>query len=142
MTRVWLRVVGSGAERERLERLVAELGLQSHITFLGQQKREDVHALMTGALFMIFPSVWYETFGLTVLESGLVGTPSLVSSPTTTADLIEDRQNGLLFSRSNPEDLLRKIRWALKYPDEMKVMGDVRTRTLLIYSRMPIVNCW
>ena len=123
-----LLIVGDGPEREALEKLSSDLGLQASVSFLGKQPNEEVLPLMRKAEFLVFPSIWYETFGLTVLEAGLVRTPSIVSSPTTTSGLLVDMETGLLFPSGNDEVLAEKIKWAFEHAEEMTDMAEaVRT---------------
>ena len=125
-----LLIVGDGLERAALESLTssfvsnAESLMPSTIHFLGQQPKESVLVLMRNAQFLVFSSIWYETFGLTVLEAGLEGTPSVVSAPTTTSGLISDRQNGLVYPLGDDAELAEKIEWAFDHPAEMKKMGE------------------
>ncbi|MEI6891603.1 MAG: glycosyltransferase family 4 protein [Pontiella sp.] len=123
-----LLIVGDGPEREALESLSSALGLPSSVSFLGQQPKESVLSLMRNAYIFIFPSVWYETFGLTVLEAGLCETPSLVSSPTTTSGLISDKESGLLFSLGDDLELAERLEWAFLHPEEMREVGETAKR--------------
>src|SRR5690606_33853764 len=66
--RVYLRVVGDGATRAKLEAQVTALGMSSQVTFLGQLSREGVrdelrrcHALVSCSLV--------ESFGVTLIET-------------------------------------------------------------------------
>jgi glycosyltransferase involved in cell wall biosynthesis len=118
-----LLIVGDGPERDSLEKLTSDLGSLASVNFLGKQPKEEVLSLMRDAAFLVFPSVWYETFGLTVLEAGMQGTASIVSSPSTTAGMIEDLQTGRIFEQGNDADLAEKLGWAFANSDQMRAMG-------------------
>ena len=49
------------------------------VIFLGNRSGEDVRSLMRESKATILPSEWWETFGLTVIESISEGTPVVVS---------------------------------------------------------------
>lgn len=119
-----LLIVGDGPERAALETLSSDTCPPSSVTFLGQQPKESVLSLMRDAQFLVFPSVWYETFGLTVLEAGLCNTPAIISAPTTTSGMIQDGRSGLLYELGNTIALAEKIEWAFLHPAEMQKMGD------------------
>ena len=69
-----LVIVGDGPLRAELEarRL-------SNVTFLGWMPKQQVAAYMLRARALIFPSEWYETFGLTVVEAMASGLPVVAS---------------------------------------------------------------
>lgn len=64
---------------EQTSRVVAELGLEEYVRFLGYVPHEDLPPLYSGAVAGALVSL-YEGFGLPVLESLACGTPMLVSN--------------------------------------------------------------
>ena len=52
---------------------------------------------MKGARALIFPSRWYETAGLTVLEAQTLKIPAIVSKYCAASEFIEEGKNGFLF---------------------------------------------
>ncbi|MDF7825432.1 glycosyltransferase family 4 protein [Pontiellaceae bacterium B12227] len=122
-----LLIVGDGPEREALEVLTKSYQL-SAVSFLGKKPKNEVLQLMQKAQLLVFTSIWYETFGLTVLEAGLCETPSLVSAPTTTSGLIVNMTSGLLYATGDSEEMAEKIEWAFEHPDEMQAMGVAARR--------------
>ncbi|NJR39884.1 MAG: glycosyltransferase family 4 protein [Leptolyngbyaceae cyanobacterium CSU_1_4] len=118
-----LKIVGDGILQDSLQRQVQRAGLSQRIEFLGWQKKPEVLALMQKAQFLIFPSVWYETFGLSMIESFACSVPVIASRLGGMAEIVEDRQTGLLFEAGNPQDLAEKINWAIANPERMLTMG-------------------
>lgn len=71
------RLVLCGAlddRRRAVEALSASLGLGPRILFLGYQPENDLTALIQGARFLVFPSL-FEGFGIPVLEAFRLGVP-------------------------------------------------------------------
>ena len=72
---VHLVLAGDGVDREKLEDQVAELQLESHVTFLGfVSEAKKLELLQTADLFCS-PAIYGESFGIVLLEamaSGLV----------------------------------------------------------------------
>jgi glycosyltransferase involved in cell wall biosynthesis len=67
-----LVVVGEGPQRALLE------GRHTNgVQFLGWRDREQVRRLMLTARALVFPSIWYESFALTVVEALAAGLPVL-----------------------------------------------------------------
>lgn len=91
-------VVGDG---ELLEELKARFGGPgSSISFVGWKQPQEVADYIRRARCFVFPSLWYETFGLTVCEALAQGVPCLVSSDTAAVDFI-DGMNGRVFPRND-----------------------------------------
>jgi glycosyltransferase involved in cell wall biosynthesis len=118
--RIPLRIIGDG---EGSERVAAASGQHTGVQFLGRQSAAEVVAAMAGARFLVFPSIWYETFGLTIIEAYAVGIPVIASNLGVMSTLVRDRQTGLHFLPGDAEDLVRQVEWALAHPDDMNRMG-------------------
>jgi glycosyltransferase involved in cell wall biosynthesis len=69
-----LKIGGEGPEREKLESLIQEYGLDSSVKLLGGCKRDDVLEQMQKADFFVHPSD-YETFGVVLIEAMSCGLP-------------------------------------------------------------------
>ena len=91
----WLRVVGDGPERPRLERLARKLGLKDHVYFLGYRPRDQIRDLLADADVFVLPAK-LESFGLAALEARAAGLPVVAMAATGVADFIHDEREGLL----------------------------------------------
>lgn len=118
-----LKIIGDGPLRSKLEAQVEAAGLSSRVKFLGWQEKATVLQFMRQAQFLVFPSVWYETFGLSVIEAFASGIPVIASRLGCMAELIEEKENGLLFEPGNPQDLAAKVAWAIAHPNTIQSMG-------------------
>ena len=61
-------IIGSGPERESLERLAAECQASDQITFTGSLSGEQLVRLLNEHRLMVIPSRWNEPFGVVALE--------------------------------------------------------------------------
>ena len=111
-----VRVAGSGEE-------VNVLSASSSVSLLGSLPKELLLPEVRKALAVIVPSIWYETFGMVVLEAFASGVPVIASRIGSLEELVDDHETGLLFEPGNSADLARKMRWALDNPDQMAKMG-------------------
>src|SRR5258705_10926100 len=75
-TELPLRIVGDGPLADDVRE--AERATPG-IEWMGRQNRAEVARLMGEATLLICPSVWYEGFGLVVIESFASGTPVIAS---------------------------------------------------------------
>jgi glycosyltransferase involved in cell wall biosynthesis len=78
--------------------------------------------MMGGARALVFPSEWYEPFGRVAIESFAKGTPVITSRLAGMAEIVREGETGLLFNPGDPEDLARKMDWAIEHPDEIRAM--------------------
>jgi len=71
-----LRILGEGSEKERLTRLVRDLGVEDRVLLMGFQK--NPYAWMVGADLFVLSSRW-EGFGHVITEAMACGTPVLAA---------------------------------------------------------------
>jgi glycosyltransferase involved in cell wall biosynthesis len=96
--------VGDGPLRQEIETLAPN----AQIT--GWVSNRDVVQKLRIARSLVFPSLWYETFGLSVREALANGVPPIVRDNTTSAEVIEHGRNGLLFKSGDIDSLISQIR--------------------------------
>lgn len=80
----------------------------------------QLEKIMDESDILVAPSVWYETFGFTVLEALSYGVPVIVSESVGSKDLIQDERNGFIVNEKNFQDILLRI---LSDRDCLKVMN-------------------
>jgi len=77
------------ADRERLERRLAELGVAGDVLLPGFVPEPALPAVYQAARLFVFPSL-YEGFGLPVAEALACGTPAIVGDTPALAELVTD----------------------------------------------------
>ncbi|UKT62404.1 glycosyltransferase [Pedobacter mucosus] len=118
-----IKIVGTGP----LESLVQEYSASNlNIEFLGEQNREEVNHLLEKCTALIFPSIWFETFGMVIIEAFAKGKPVIASNLGNISNLIKDGYNGYLFEPGSENDLYEKI---ISY-----INLDENTKTLLSFN--------
>jgi len=103
-------IFGDGPERGKVERLVAEHGLEDVIELPGFVDGERIDETMAHALCMVLPSR-REGYGMVVVEAASWGTPSVVvADPDNAAtELVDDGENGIVAPSTSPGDLAAAI---------------------------------
>lgn len=134
-----LKIVGDGPLRQSLEAIMQQAGLGDRVEFLGWQEKSNVLSLLQQAQLLVFPSEWYETFGLSVIEAFACGVPVLASALGCMKELVQDGVTGLHFAPGNAAALAEKIHWAAANPDAMTSMGR-RARKVYETLYTPEVN--
>ena len=114
---VELKIAGSGP-------LDALLPGNNNVIVLGRQNPSQIRQLMQQATFLIFPSEWYEGFPMVLLEAFAQGLPVLASRLGSMTNIIQDHENGLLYSPGNAEDLILKANWLLQNPQQTQRLGE------------------
>jgi glycosyltransferase involved in cell wall biosynthesis len=94
-----------------------------HIKLLGQLDAPHTLAYMKAARFLVFPSRWYEPFGMVLLEAAACGVPAIASCIGAIPELVADRRTGLLFDPDNFDELVEQVWWAWTHPVDMERMG-------------------
>jgi glycosyltransferase involved in cell wall biosynthesis len=122
-----LRIVGDGPLREELTGQVGAMGLTG-TELLGLVSSEKIAGLLHGARFLVFPSVWYEGFPLTIAEAFACGVPVIASRLGSVAEIVADGKTGLHFTAGDDADLAAKVEWAWTHPNEMEGMGRAARR--------------
>lgn len=103
-----LLIIGSGELQERMQQYILENNL-TQVVMLGYLTEEELIPYIQKALYLIMPSVTYETFGLTLLEAMACGTPALASASGGMPELVQDGVNGYLFESNNSRALLNVV---------------------------------
>ena len=118
-TRARLKIIGDGPLRGMVETAAAQPAAGIDYAGWVDMKKEN-YAPMGSARALIFPSIWYETQGMTIVESMATGTPVLASRLGSRAEMIDEGRTGYLFESGNPEDLAEKARLILSRAAQMR----------------------
>jgi glycosyltransferase involved in cell wall biosynthesis len=117
-----LEVIGDGPLRHALE-TEAQCGKSGKIRFRGWMAREQMLEVVKQSRFLIFPSEWYEGFGMTMIEAFACGVPVICSRLGAMREIVDDGRTGLHFNPGDADDLAQKVEWAWAHPEEIAVMG-------------------
>jgi glycosyltransferase involved in cell wall biosynthesis len=111
-----VRMAGSGLEMNQIANIPA-------VSALGELARPQVDVELRRATALVFPSIWFEPFGLVVIEAFANGTPVIASRIGGIPELVEDGVTGLLVEPGNAAEWAVKMQWALDHPERMAQMG-------------------
>lgn len=125
-----LLVAGRGPLEEPCRRLVAREGI-SGVELVGSLGRDEIGRLMAGAIAVVVPSVWYEPFGLSVLEAQARGRCVVASRSGGIPEIVEDRETGLLVEPGDERALGEALDEVLSDKALRQRLGEAaRTRAL------------
>lgn len=125
-----LTIVGDGPEGETLRR-----NAPTNVRFVGEKSRDEVLKLVQNAQFLVFPSICYEGFPMSILEAAALGTPALASRLGGRPETTIDGETGLLFESLNVEDFRCAARRLIDDPGFCRRLGEnARRRYERLYS--------
>ena len=111
-----LHIVGDGPMADR----VAEAAQNNPtIRWLGGIPHDEVLDIVGDARFLVFPSKWHETFGLTVIEAFAKGTPVVVAWMGAMRELVDDGRTGLHFQAGDAAGLAAKAQQLWNDPNAL-----------------------
>lgn len=84
--------------------------IPSNIILLGEVGRERLTKLYQTSSLLLYPTLCYESFPLTILEAGVNMLPILASNIGATASIVKSEVNGLLFDVGSVDSLVEEIR--------------------------------
>jgi glycosyltransferase involved in cell wall biosynthesis len=103
-----LILVGDGEEREMLEALSIQLGIQKYIQFVGELPHEKVQTFMHQADVFVLPSL-SEGLPNVILEAMACGLPIVATRVGGIPDLIKNGVHGYLVEAKKPDEIAEKI---------------------------------
>lgn len=123
-----------GIERERIEGIVEELGLQDYVTFPGRVDQQTLPYYYAAANVCVVPS-HYEPFGLVTIEAMASGTPVVGSNVGGLQFTVESEKTGLLCQPQDEVAFGKAIDRILSSPKWQKTLGvAARKRVETLFS--------
>ncbi|MBF0174690.1 MAG: glycosyltransferase [Magnetococcales bacterium] len=128
-----LAIVGDGVQRNHLESLAREAGLERAVIFTGQLQAQELRAwYLLGQVFILASA--FEPYGAVVHEALTAGIPVICSRVAGARDLIIDGDNGWLFDPWDIEELARCMTLAMAGCLPVELPGDVLPASLMPVS--------
>ena len=116
-------ILGDGPLRRELEQLARELGIESKVLFLGNQKA--VSPYLSVLDIACLSSNQPEGCSNAILEAMALGKPVVATRVGGNVELVKDGRTGLLVPIQNPKALADAILSLLNNPERAKEMGKL-----------------
>ena len=125
-----LLVVGDGQDRDRLEAMCEQLGLQENVQFIGRVPFDDVPKyLSVGDIFVSTPT--NEGIARSVLEAMSMQLPVVATRVGGTPEVIENGINGILVDVKSPEQIADGVRYISQSAKKRTEMGQKAREVIL-----------
>lgn len=122
-------IVGDGPERQYLENLVSELGVNKYVEFLGRVDDKEIIEQYSKAHIFILPSIHATKYfsaegqGMVNQEAQLMELPVISTNVGGIPEGILNGKSGFIVPEKNPKAIAEKIEILIKNPSLRKKMG-------------------
>jgi len=137
--KVRLLLVGDGEEKQSLERLVKELGLEEAVKFVGEVPNEKVPQYMVASDILVLPSL-SEGFPNVLLEAMASGLPIVATNVDGVPEIISHDENGLLVEPGDSHQLAEAILSLLQNDDMRRTFSQNNIKKAKSYSWSTVVD--
>ena len=126
--------------------LKAEIDAVANMQDIGFQSQASLKKLIREAKFVVVPSVVYESFGLSAIESISEGTPVLASDIGGLREILSESRAGVMFKSGNKKDLKETVKslWVdTKLLDDLRI-NSRRHHMMVVgaYSKILLRKCY
>jgi glycosyltransferase involved in cell wall biosynthesis len=128
--------VGTGGQKEELEALIKNNGMQNHIELTGWVDRADIPSLY-GVMDIYLHAAFLEPFGFVIPEAMVNAVPIVSTKTGSAADSIEHLKSGYLIDYHSSEQISEGIDFMMTH-DKKKIgqAGKLIALDLFPFSRM------
>lgn len=132
-----VRVIGDGPQRQELEKLARDFGVERELQFLGYVSDEQCHVTLQDITAVVMPSLGGEVFGLVAAENMQRGRLVIASNLGALSEVLGD--SGMTFVTGDAVDLARCMEKLIANPhfaDEIRVRASGRIAALFTQEKM------
>ena len=122
-TDMHLKIIGTSADNLEAELKASLEGRRHNIEFLGFQPFDKIAPWLQRCRATIVPSLWYDNFPNTVLESFGFRKPVIASSVGSLLETVIDGETGITFTPGDPGDLRKAAKRLLSNEPEARRLG-------------------
>jgi glycosyltransferase involved in cell wall biosynthesis len=97
-------------DRSYFERLKARAVGRPNVHFHGAYRQVDLPRILANLDVLVVPSLWWESYCLTIREGLLAGVPVVASDLGAMREALDGERNGLLFRAGDSQDLADRLR--------------------------------
>ncbi len=139
--RACLHIVGEGPEKEHIQRIIQNYGIEESVRLLGRISIEDLRSLYQNSMILVLPSI-AEGIPTVLLEAMACGMIVVSSDLAGIRHVIEQRKNGFMFSTNSQASLLKTLQHVHSLSPDQK--EAIRTNGIVTvqkgYSWVHIAN--
>jgi len=128
-------MVGEGHDEQRLRQLARDLGVTERVGFVGAMRDDELpEAYATSTIYLgasrVDRDINVEGFGISFLEAGASGVPSIAGDSGGVRSAVRDGETGIVVPPTDVDAIADTIRSLLVNPDRRKQMGQAARRAV------------
>lgn len=114
-------IIGEGNQREQLEVLSKQLGLDKHVQFVG--KTDDVPSWLQQSDIVLLPSI-QDNQPFVIIEAQLSGKPIIVTDAGGMPEMVEHGKTGLIAQKASAESIYSHIKTLMENEEMCLKLGN------------------
>jgi glycosyltransferase involved in cell wall biosynthesis len=118
-----LKIAGTGPEEDNLKKMVASLGIDTSVKFLGWVDGKMKDAVLRECYAVVVPSVWPENDPVIKYEAACYGKAIVASNVGGIPEFVKEGETGFLVPPKDSAALSEKIIYALSNPVIVEMIG-------------------
>jgi len=103
-----LIIAGEGPEKQRLQKLAEDLGVEGHIKFLGLVPYEQMPSIVKSSTVVVVPSL-IEGHSASIIEAMAAEKPVIATKVGGITEVIKDGETGILVDPENPDQIANAV---------------------------------
>ncbi|RHV69960.1 MULTISPECIES: glycosyltransferase family 4 protein [Clostridia] len=131
---VQLEVVGYGNEEKNLQNMCTSFDVAEIVHFAGMQR--DIGSYLKQADIFVYPSIWEEVFGISLVEAMSYGVPCVANRVGGIPEIIDENKNGVLTKEKSGHALADAIESLIQdyYAGKADEMAEYCYKTAQFFS--------
>ena len=122
---------GDGYAGPAMRSMCEDLGIAEQTVFLGKiVDRDALQSLFARADLFLFPSI-YDNAPLVMREAAAFSLPTVVAAGSTTAEIVQDGENGFI-TEDDPESMALRLKLLMGQPELLRRAGRGAAKTIYI----------
>lgn len=135
-------IIGSGKEKESLERQIRELKLENKVFLLGGKPHNEVLEQLEKSSIFIMTSI-SEGLPMVLLEAMSIGVPCIAyETRSGINDIITDNKDGFVIKNRCEEEMIQKLSLLMNDDDLRKQFGENAKEKSKSFSKKEITKRW
>ena len=133
ISEIKLKILGNGPLMNAIRKFI-ECNKLNNIEMLGYVEENFKNILISNSLAVIFPSIGFETCGLVMVESLMIGIPVVVNNISALPEPISDGFNGFVYNNLNQlEEIILKL-YSMELSDRYKMRENCQKSFLEFFN--------
>lgn len=130
-----LKITGKYEDQDdEVKEMIRTNKLEDRIEFTGFVRGDKLKELISGAMCILCPAIWYENMPNTVLEAFAYGKPVIASNFGCFPELISDGKDGYLFNPKDAKELSEKVKRLVENENYKKLGQNGRRKVEEVYN--------